>query len=514
MAELTGQTLEHYHVLEQIARGGMAVVYRGYDLENQRHVAIKVLANYLLQEEKFKTRFMREIEMLQKLDHPHIVSILDYGEYQGSPYIVMPFLRGGTLQNRLTEGTLSAVEGARLSEQVSTALAHAHAHDVIHRDVKTSNILLDDEGNALLSDFGFALWKEASIRLTGSALIGTPAYMSPEQCLGEPVDSRSDQYSFAVVLYRIATGRLPFEGDTPLALAMKHIQQPLPPPRSINPKLPEGVEAVLLKALAKEPEHRFKDMSEFNAAFQSALTGVLDPAMVRTPPPMHFNIPTEVRLQHENDSSFFGYLGRSRVFRKPVLVGLISVLLMLPIGALAMRELGYSIFFQPVTIAPDYQATINALYTANAPQPGSEFSPKQIEAAVMGTLSALVESDGGDIETVVVEEGGTFNIFGGGGSSPTPSPTLSPVPIPSIVHTTTPRDGGGQSSQDASSTSIPPSETSSASPEVPPSAEATSAPTVTQTLESTDTPVPPTNTPLGICKTKPHPIFPTCTPVP
>jgi hypothetical protein len=316
------------------------------------------------------------------------------------------------------------------------------------------------------------------------------------------------------VLYRIATGRLPFEGDTPLALAMKHIQQPLPPPRSINPKLPEGVEAVLLKALAKEPEHRFNDMGEFNAAFQAALTGVLDPAMVRTPPPMHFNIPTEVRMQHENDSSFFGYLGRSRVFRKPVLVGLISVLLMLPIGALAMRELGYSIFFQPVTIAPDYQATINALYTANAPQPGSEFSPKQIEAAVMGTLSALVESDGGDIETVVVEEGGTFNIFGGGGSSPTPSPTLSPVPIPSVVHTTTPRDGGGQSSQDASSTSIPPSETSSASPEVPPSAEATSAPTVTQTLESTDTPVPPTNTPLGICKTKPHPIFPTCTPVP
>jgi serine/threonine protein kinase len=399
-----------------------------------------------------------------------------------------------------------------LSEQVSAALAHAHAHDVIHRDVKTSNILLDDEGNALLSDFGFALWKEASIRLTGSALIGTPAYMSPEQCLGEPVDVRSDQYSFAVVLYRIATGRLPFEGDTPLALAMKHIQQPLPPPRSINPKLPEGVEAVLLKALAKEPEHRFKDMNEFDAAFQAALTGVLDPAMVRTPQPMHFNIPTEVRLQQENDSSFFGYLGRSRVFRKPVLVGLISVLLMLPIGALAMRELGYSIFFQPVSIAPDYQATIDALYTANAPQPGAEFSPKQIEAAVMGTLSALVESDGVDVDTVVVEEGGTFNIMGGG--SPTSTLTLSPVPIPSTSRTPTPRDGDEQSSQDVRSTPIPPSETSSASPTVTPSAETTSAPTVTQTLESTDTPVPPTSTPLGICKTKPHPVFPTCTPAP
>lgn len=116
MAELTGQTLEHYHVLEQIAAGGMAVVYRGVDLQNQRHVAIKVLANYLLQEKKFQTRFKREIELLQKLDHPHIVAILDYGEYQGSPYIVMPFLHGGTLQDRLIEGSLSAIEGARLSE--------------------------------------------------------------------------------------------------------------------------------------------------------------------------------------------------------------------------------------------------------------------------------------------------------------------------------------------------------------------------------------------------------------
>jgi hypothetical protein len=235
--------------------------------------------------------------------------------------------------------------------------------------------------------------------------------------------------------------------------------------------------------------------------------------MVRTPQPMHFNIPTEVRLQHENDSSFFGYLGRSRVFRKPVLVGLISVLLMLPIGALAMRELGFSIFFQPVSIAPDYQATIHALYTANAPQPGSEFSPKQIEAAVMGTLSALVESDGVDVDTVVVEEGGTFNILGGGGS-PTSTLTLSPVPIPSIVRTPTPRDGDGQSSQDVSSTPIPPSETSSASPTTTTSAESTSIPTATGTLEPTDTPAPPTSTPLGICKTKPHPVFPTCTPVP
>ncbi len=505
MAELTGQTLEQYHVLEQIARGGMAVVYRGYDLENQRHVAIKVLANFLLQEKKFKTRFKRETELLQKLDHPHIVPILDFGKYQGSPYIVMPFLRGGTLQDRLTEGSLSAVKGARLSEQVSVALAYAHTNGVVHRDVKTSNILLDDEGNALLSDFGFALWKEASIRLTGSALIGTPAYMSPEQCLGEPVDARSDQYSFAVVLYRIATGRLPFEGDTPLALAMKHIQQPLPPPRSINPKLPEGVEAVLLKALAKEPEHRFKDLNEFNAAFQAALTVVLDPAMVRIPPPMLFNIPTEVRLQRKK-TNFLGYLGRSRSLRKPILVGLLSVLFTLPIGALAMRELGFSIIPRAASATPNYQTTIHALFTVNAPQPGSEFSPKLIEAAVMGTLSVLMESDGVDIDTVVVEEGGTFYVLGSGGSSPTLTLTLSPAPISSAVRTPTPRGGDDESSQEASSTPALSSKTPSATPTL------TTSPT--ETLDPTYIPVPLTSTPLGICKTKYHPVFPTCIPVP
>ncbi|MCK4741346.1 MAG: hypothetical protein KAS80_03595, partial [Anaerolineales bacterium] len=239
---------------------------------------------------------------------------------------------------------------------------------------------------------------------------------------------------------------------------------------------------------------------------QVALTGALDPAMVRTPPPMHFNIPTEVRLQREKDSSFFGYLGRSRSLRKPILVGLLSALFILPIGAIAMRELGYSIILQPTSATPDYQATIDALYTENAPQAGSEFSPQQIKAAVMGTLSVLVESDGVDVDTVVVEEGGMFNVVGGGGGSPTPTLTLSPVPTISDVRTTTPLGGGEESSQDVSSTPVLSSKTPSATPTI------TTSPT--GTLEPTYTPVLLTSTPLGICKTKPHPVFPTCTPVP
>ena len=232
MADYSGQTFGRYHILRKIGRGGMSVVYRGFDTEKQQNVAVKILANYLVEEPQFRTRFDREIALLQKLDHPRIVPILEYGEHDGTPYIVMPFYEA-TLQDRLKTSPMTALEGAKLSEQIAAALAFAHEHGVVHRDVKPSNILLDEKGNAYLSDFGFAHWHESTESLTGSALIGTPAYMSPEQCLGKKIDARSDQYSFAIVMYQIATGRLPFEGDTPLAVAMKQINEELPAPRMV-----------------------------------------------------------------------------------------------------------------------------------------------------------------------------------------------------------------------------------------------------------------------------------------
>jgi len=182
----------------------------------------------------------REVKLLRRLQHPHIVPILDYGESEGFTYIVMPYIGTGTLQDRLQQGPLDVQTGARVTAQVASALSMAHDLGVIHRDVKPSNVLLDQEGNALLSDFSFAHQQDASQNLTGSALIGTPAYMSPEQCRGERIDSRSDQYSFGIMLYQLCTGKLPFEADTPMAVALMHVNTPLPRPRLANPKVGSG----------------------------------------------------------------------------------------------------------------------------------------------------------------------------------------------------------------------------------------------------------------------------------
>jgi serine/threonine protein kinase len=255
----------------------MATVFKAVDANRDRTVAIKVLFPMLAGDQNFKTRFERELSVLLQFDHENIVPVLDYGQFGDTAYIVMPYYRAGTLEDRLKRGSLTPREGARLIGQVSSALAHAHQAGIVHRDVKPSNILLDDDGNALLTDFGLAHLVDASLSLTGSAVIGTPAYMSPEQCRGETVDERSDQYSLGVILYQICTGQLPYHADTPLAVVMQHAVEPLPPPREINTNLPEEVAEVLLRALSKDPQARFSKVAELNTAFQAALQQALRP---------------------------------------------------------------------------------------------------------------------------------------------------------------------------------------------------------------------------------------------
>ena len=188
----------------------MTTVHKALDLEQDREVAIKLLAPYLVQDPKFKARFEREVEVLRKLEHPNIVPILDFGEHEGSPFIVMPYISTGTLADKLKSGPLTPQEGARFMSEVSGALADAHEQGIVHRDIKPSNILIDEGGTALLSDFGLAHLTDVHESLTGSAVIGTPAYMSPEQCQGSTIDARSDQYSLGVVLYHLTTGYLPY----------------------------------------------------------------------------------------------------------------------------------------------------------------------------------------------------------------------------------------------------------------------------------------------------------------
>ena len=275
--------LGQYRLLEQVGRGGMASVYKAYDTRGERTVAVKVLPNIFSQEEGFIQRFKREAKVLLKLKHPNIVSVVDFGEESGTMYLVMPYLEVGSLSDRLRKGQLSLEEGARIIEQIACALAYAHRRGVIHRDVKPSNILLDKEGNAYLSDFGLARILDASVDLTGSAVMGTPTFMSPEQARGDPATEKSDQYSLGLILFQCSTMELPYKAETPMAVVLKQIYEPLPKPRTLNARIPRTIEEVILKAAAKDPEDRFESIDHFKEIFLQAMQHVLDPQGTAAP---------------------------------------------------------------------------------------------------------------------------------------------------------------------------------------------------------------------------------------
>jgi len=274
MAGLVGKTLDHYHLVEQLGQGGMATVYRAQDTRRGVDVAIKVLSPTITGEKRFVRRFRREAEIVkQRLKHPNIVPVLAYGETNGYVYLVMPLVQGETLSDRLVRRGLTEQEANLWIGQICDALEFAHKQKVIHRDIKPANIMLTESGEALLMDFGLARDVEGSGKLTGSMLMGTPAFVSPEQAQGKGLDHRSDQYSLGVVLYLVATGHLPFDSESPMALVLMHIQDPVPKPSRFNPMLKPALERVILKSLAKNLEERFKDMAELKRAYHAALAG-------------------------------------------------------------------------------------------------------------------------------------------------------------------------------------------------------------------------------------------------
>jgi peptide/nickel transport system substrate-binding protein len=273
--DFIGHSLGRYHVVEQLGQGGMAKVYKAFDTRLERHVAIKVILPERHQSEEFLKRFEREAKALARLSHPNIVKVLDYGEHEGHPYLVMEYLPGGTLKPRLGK-PVPWQEASKILAPIARALSAAHEHKILHRDVKPSNILLTEGGEPMLSDFGVAKMLEAdqSLELTGTGVgIGTPEYMAPEQGLGKPADYRSDVYSLGIVFYELVVGRNPYKADTPLAVLLKHVSEPLPRPRDTIRDLPEAVERVLFKALAKKPEDRFQDMATFAQALENLAQG-------------------------------------------------------------------------------------------------------------------------------------------------------------------------------------------------------------------------------------------------
>ena len=244
MTELVGQTLGPYRLTEQIGLGGMATVYKAYQASVDRYVAVKVLPRQFAEDPTFMGRFEQEARTIAKLEHPHILPVHDYGEQKRITYLVMRFVEAGTLKDLIaSQSPLSPEECLRIVQQVGGALDYAHSQGVIHRDIKPSNVLVDPRGDCFLTDFGIARLVEGTTEFTATGrIVGTPAYMAPEQGMGEKADARSDIYALGIILYEMVTGKVPYEAETPLAVLMKHASAP---------KVPISLPVLTIKTLSQ-----------------------------------------------------------------------------------------------------------------------------------------------------------------------------------------------------------------------------------------------------------------------
>src|SRR5512135_610749 len=287
---LEGQNLGKYRILEQLGRGGMAQVYKAYHPQLDRYVAVKVLRSDLVEDEEFLARFRREARAVAALRHPNIVQIYDFDVQQDLYYMVMELLEGNTLKAYLNNLRVRGLrlplgEAVRIFKDVLAGLAYAHGEGIIHRDLKPANIMLTRNGQAVLTDFGIAQIVGGTKYTISGALMGTLSYMAPEQGLEGRCDVTSDIYSLGIAYYETLTGSVPFDADTPLAILMKHVNDPLPLPRRTDPTIPESFERVALKALAKRPEDRYQSAVAMAEALVAAAgeAGIEVPASISLP---------------------------------------------------------------------------------------------------------------------------------------------------------------------------------------------------------------------------------------
>lgn len=308
---LTGRTVGKYKLLERLGQGGMAQVYKAQQPTIERPVAIKILHSHLAESSDFIARFKREARGLGQLQHPNIVQVIDFDVEGDLYFMVVDYIPGQTLREYLdARGALPYDEALRITAQLADALAYAHQKGAIHRDIKPGNVLFRDATNTsvVLTDFGISrLMNDATLTATG-AIVGTPAYMSPEAVLGQRVDQRTDIFSLGIILYEMVTGRVPYTGDTPMSVILKQLNEPLPSPRDLRPDLPESLVQLIEKALAKDPAERFQSAEEFLAAILTVLPqiggNIDDTATFRTlastrdfsRPPSQVKLPTPTSL--------------------------------------------------------------------------------------------------------------------------------------------------------------------------------------------------------------------------
>ncbi len=258
-----------YKVLAKVGGGGMADVWLAEDSHLQRRIALKVLHARFAQDREFVMRFRREAESAAGLQHPNIVSVYDRGEWEGTYYIAMQYIEGPTLKQLIDSG-ITVEQGVAVIRQVLQAAGYAHRQGIVHRDLKPQNVIVDAEGKAVVTDFGIARAGVSEITQTGSVM-GTPHYLSPEQAQGFEVTAVSDLYSVGVMLYEALTGRVPFEGESAVAVAMKQVSQMPQRPSSIQPRVSPALDAVVMRALEKDPGQRFQSADAFIAALDQAM---------------------------------------------------------------------------------------------------------------------------------------------------------------------------------------------------------------------------------------------------
>jgi len=282
MPHLDGKTLGQYQIIESIGSGGTAQIYRAYQPSVRREVVVKVLSPAFQDDPGFAKRFAQEVDVIAHLQHPHIIPVYDFGEQDGDVYIVMAYMRGGTLADRIdrSQGGLPDEETVRLFDLMAEGLDYAHSRGIVHRDLKPNNILMDEGNNPYLADFGLAKFTEGKIEMTNTMMTGTAAYMAPEIARMGKSTKRSDIYALGIILFEMLTGKLPYQGKTPYNVLSAHVNQPIPNIRDYRPDLPEAMQAVIAKAIAKEPEDRFASATEMAETFKAALNAPrLDPVV-------------------------------------------------------------------------------------------------------------------------------------------------------------------------------------------------------------------------------------------
>ncbi|HEX7066454.1 MAG TPA: Stk1 family PASTA domain-containing Ser/Thr kinase, partial [Bacillales bacterium] len=264
---------DRYELLSVVGGGGMAIVYKARDLILDRIVAVKVLRSEFSDDDEFIRRFRREAQSVASLSHPNIVNIYDIGDDRGDNYyIVMEYVEGETLKDLIRrEAPLALGQALHIMDQITSAIEQAHEHNIVHRDIKPQNILIDSSGKIKVTDFGIAIAMTSATITHTNSVIGSAHYFSPEQAKGSYANTKSDIYSLGIVLFEMLTGELPFSGTSPVSVALKHLQEDIPEPRELNPGIPQSIENIILKALSKDPIHRYETVEDMREDLQTAL---------------------------------------------------------------------------------------------------------------------------------------------------------------------------------------------------------------------------------------------------